>query len=177
MIELAMLGLAILIMAYALLKSIRFMALMTNDSSKMEKFIVPVLCGFFFLGYLLYLYLILAAAAHFNNLLVISIFLFGAIFVVIVETRNYNLLSRFNLTIEDLNAKNSELTKNKRHMAEINAKLSNVQKELTMKNAELENTMEEFYTLRLSLEKSAENKSIKKENTKIRNKIDKLRRP
>jgi len=78
-------GLAVLVMGYALWKALELKRAIVGGEVGSKWGLLTGLIAFFFVGYLLSpLALVYEVPAHYLNLMVFAVFLFGAVFVVVV---------------------------------------------------------------------------------------------
>ena len=170
MFSLITVAISSLLMAYALLLCRRTIAAMEKVANYKACRILFFLVLFFLIGYLVYFGLLILAidGNSIHNVLISLIFLFGALFVIIIFKINLRLISilkeqrdkQLNL-MDDIQAQNRELEDTKR--------------ELKKKNQQLEETMEDFYTMRTTISKQMRAGEFEDENQKIRDTIDELK--
>jgi hypothetical protein len=158
------------LMIWAVIIGKRLLQIIENKQQKKFWYILFILICFFLLGYISYL-LILFFVIHvldMSTLLTSSIFCFGAVFVVMVLKITTQLILTMNKTAKNMEENNETLRKN-------SMELENTKKLLETKNNELLQTLEDFYTIRISMQKQMEDGKYETENSRIKERIEKLK--
>lgn len=89
-----------------------------------------------------------------------------------VKRRTHDLIKE----IEERKLAEKELAHGKRILKELNEELKVAKLSLEEKNKELEETLEDFYTMRLGMSRDLKLGQVEKENKKIKNKLNKLKK-
>ena len=170
-------GFGILIMAYAIYSGSRILSVIHDEDKRKFWYILFLLIIFFLVGYVFYFYqlLITTPANNLSAQLISAIFFFGALFVVLVLSVNYSLVSSYNDKVNKIQQTNVVLTRDAETIQKKDKELEEAKNKLEKKNAELEHVLEDFYMLRLNMQRDMESGQIEKENAIIKEKLDKLK--
>jgi hypothetical protein len=158
------------LMIWAVFIGQRLLEIIEDSHQKKPWYILFILICFFLLGYIGY-FCILFFVVHtldMSTLLTSSIFCFGAVFVIMVLKITSQLILDMKKNANDLEENNEILKKN-------STELENTKKLLEKKNEELISTLEDFYTIRISMQKQMEDGKFETENSKIKERIEKLK--
>lgn len=142
----------------------------TNTIIKPFSFII-LFVVFFIIGYLTILFKELRSYPNssFADPIISIIFFFGALFVIITLFINKHLVTKIISHSNELVQKNKILTNQKNE-------LDASKQKYIYKNKELEQTLEDFYLLRTKVAEDLNTKKFEAENTKIKQKIDELKK-
>lgn len=177
MIAILMLIVGIILMIYSISLSIKLILLLSKELKPRVWTLFSLIC-FFLIGYIGYFYFFYNSLNEIDlkDILINSILFFGSVFVVLVLHNDLKIVKSLNSRTEkeknlnkDLSDKTEELKKNK-------YELEKAKKELEKKNKELEAALEDFYMLRVQMSPNFEYGDIKKENEKIKERIEQLKR-
>jgi len=161
-------GIGFLIYAVTLFRRLNEKIRPETRETKLD--LILVLIYLFIVGYGVHLiyFLWMSSTANVHDLLICSIFFFGAIFVVTSLNENFKLIYKLaekSSRLEDLNKelhlKTEELSKSEDGMKK--------------RSAELENTLEDFYTMRLGMEDQVKRGVLAEENKKMKDRLDALK--
>lgn len=107
-----------------------------------------------------------------KDTLVCSVFLLGALFIVVVLKINKNILFFLEKTKDHLKTANAELKIAYEKLGKDTDKMKEAQSIIQKKNQELEKALDDFYTLRLEMQEETKDETIKSENNHIKERID-----
>ncbi len=131
-----------------------------------------------YLGYICKLFLWESIPALTTNYLISVIFLFGAIFVIVILNISLYYLKSLMLLNKKISSDNIALKDYYNTLKEKTDQLKKTKNNLLNENRDLEDTLEDFYTLRISMERhlKLDQHKIEKENDNIKNKLSKIKK-
>jgi two-component system, NtrC family, sensor kinase len=170
-------GLGILMMVFAIFSGSRLLSVIHDANQRKPWYILFLLIIFFLVGYIVYFYLLFTTVSptDVSAQLISAVFFFGALFVVLVLSVNYSLVSGLNEKTVKIQETNTTLTHDAETIQKKEKELEEIKTKLEKKNAELEKVLEDFYTIRIGMQKDVEAGKLEEENKKIKEQLDKLK--
>jgi diguanylate cyclase len=166
----------IIFLAISVFQCVKLIKINAIQNLQWPWYLMLYLIIFFLFGYAAYYY----TSLHYGNisissLLISLILFFGSIFVVGILSISRSLIESLTKKTMETSQINNNLIDNTKMLSQKKEELEKTQTQLKEKNQELENTLEDFYTLRLAMQKDIELGRVKKENEKIKERLDELK--